>query len=73
MKSSYFIDLPLKMEPIECSETSDISTQTPEKHPKENILHLTNGESLKSRNSPVFIVIYLNLTTINKTNKMHKS
>jgi hypothetical protein len=30
----------LKMEPIECSETSAISTQTPGKHPKENILHL---------------------------------
>jgi hypothetical protein len=46
---SYFIDLPLKMEPIQCSETSDISTQTPGKHPKVNILHLTHGESLKSR------------------------
>jgi hypothetical protein len=39
------------MEPIECSETSDISTQTPGKHPKENILHLTHGESSKSRNN----------------------
>jgi hypothetical protein len=37
---SYFIELPLKMEPIECSETSAISIQTPGKHPKENILHL---------------------------------
>jgi hypothetical protein len=27
----------LKMEPIECSKTSAISTQTPGKHPKENI------------------------------------
>jgi hypothetical protein len=43
-------DLPLKMEPIQCSETSAISTQTPGKHPKENILHLTHGESLESRN-----------------------
>jgi hypothetical protein len=34
----YFIDLPLKMEPIQCSETSAISIQTPGKHPKENIL-----------------------------------
>jgi hypothetical protein len=30
-------DLPLKMEPIQCPETSAISTQTPGKHPKENI------------------------------------
>jgi hypothetical protein len=37
--SSIFKDLPLKMEPIECSETSAISTQTPKKHLKENILH----------------------------------
>jgi hypothetical protein len=28
------------MEPIECSETSAISTQTPGKHPKENILQV---------------------------------
>jgi hypothetical protein len=35
---SYFIDLPLKMEPIQCSETSAVSTQTPGKHPKENIV-----------------------------------
>jgi hypothetical protein len=33
----YFIVLPLKMEPIQCSETSAISTQTPGKTPKENI------------------------------------
>jgi hypothetical protein len=33
-------DLPLKMEPIQCSETSAISTETPGKHPKEIIFHL---------------------------------
>ena len=27
--STYFIDLPMKMEPIKCSETSAFSTQTP--------------------------------------------
>jgi hypothetical protein len=48
--SIYYIDLPLKMDPIQCSETSAISTQTPRKHPKENIFHVTQGESLKSRN-----------------------
>jgi hypothetical protein len=37
------------MEPIERSETSAISNQTPGKHPKENILHIKHGESLKSR------------------------
>jgi hypothetical protein len=40
------IDLPLKMEPIECSETSAISTQTPAKHPKENILQRRTGFSV---------------------------
>jgi hypothetical protein len=44
-----FFDLHLKIEQIQCSETSAISTETPGKHPKE-IFHLTHGESLKSRN-----------------------
>jgi hypothetical protein len=38
LQYAYCIDLPKKMEPIEGSETSAISTQTPGKHPKENIL-----------------------------------
>jgi hypothetical protein len=33
-----FIHLPMKMEPIEGSETSDIRTNTPGNYPKENIL-----------------------------------
>jgi hypothetical protein len=37
------------MEPIEFSETSAISIQTPGKHPKENILRVKHDESLKSR------------------------
>jgi hypothetical protein len=37
------------MELIEGTETSAISNQTPGKHPKENILHVNHGESLKSR------------------------
>jgi hypothetical protein len=53
----YFIDLPLKMEPIECSETSAISTQTPRKHPKENMLHLTHGKSLESRYPILFAYV----------------
>jgi hypothetical protein len=37
------------MEPIDGSETSAISNQTPGKHPKENLLHVKQGESLKLR------------------------
>jgi hypothetical protein len=44
---SYCIDLPMKMEPIEDSETSAIGTQTPGKHPKENTVHIKHDESLK--------------------------
>jgi len=39
----------MKMEPIECSETSAIRTQMPGNYPKENILHIEHGESLKSK------------------------
>ena len=46
---SYFIHLPMKMELIEGSETSAISTLTPGNYPKENISHIEHGESLKSR------------------------
>jgi len=45
----YFIDLPVKMEPIVSSETSAIRTQTPGNYPKRNKLHLEHGESLKTR------------------------
>ena len=41
--------LPLKMEQIECSETSAYINQTPGNHPKENKQHSEHGESLKSR------------------------
>jgi len=39
----------MKVELIEGSETSAIRTQTPGNYPKENILHIEHGESLKSR------------------------
>ena len=42
------------MEPIEGSETSAFTTQTPRNYPKENILHKEQGESLKSRNHIVW-------------------
>jgi len=41
-----FIDLPMKMEPTESSETSAFSTRTPGRYPKENALHL-GSSSLK--------------------------
>jgi len=37
---TYFIDLPMKMEPIVSSETSVIRTQTPGNYPKRNKLHV---------------------------------
>jgi hypothetical protein len=46
---SFFIHLPMKMESIEGSETSAIRTKTPGNYPKENILHIEHGESLKSK------------------------
>jgi hypothetical protein len=39
--------LPMKMEQIECSETSAYKIQTPGNHPEENIQHTEHGESLK--------------------------
>ena len=39
----------LKMEHIECSETSAYINQPPGNHPKENKQHSEQGESLKSR------------------------
>jgi len=39
----------MKMEQIECSETSAYNTQTPGKYPKEYIQDSKHGESLKSR------------------------
>jgi len=65
----YFIHLPMKMEPIVSSETSEIITQTPGNYPKRNKLHLEHGESLKTS-----IVIVNNFpggtekTTINLSN-----
>jgi hypothetical protein len=39
----------MKMEQIECSETSAYKIQTPGNHPEENIRHTEHGESLKSK------------------------
>jgi len=45
----YFTIQPMKMEPIECPETSEFINQTPENYPKGNLLYSVHGESLKSR------------------------
>jgi hypothetical protein len=39
----------MKMEPIESSETSAFKTKKPGNYPKENILNIEHGESLKPR------------------------
>ena len=55
--------LPLKMEQIECSETSAYINQTPGNHPKENKQHSEHGESLKSRTpfSCIYVISFLHL------------
>ena len=49
MSLTFFIHLPMKMEPIRSSETSAIKTQTSGNYPKRNILKWKHGESLKTR------------------------
>jgi len=57
----------MKMEQTECSETAAYKIQTPENHPKENLKHSGQGESLKSRNKigfslgPTTVLIFLTL------------
>ena len=48
MSLTFFIHLPLKMEPIRRSETSAIKTQTSGNYSKRNIIQLKHGESLKT-------------------------
>jgi hypothetical protein len=60
---SYFIELPLQMELIECSETSTISTQTPGKHPKENILQI-KITFMTNQNYATYKQIALNVTRL---------
>ena len=53
MSLTFFIHLPMKMEPIRSSETSAIKTQTPGNYPKRNILHYFSVCSLfMLRNTP---------------------
>jgi hypothetical protein len=39
----------MKVEQVECSETSAYKVQTPGNHPEENVQHTEHGESMKSR------------------------
>ena len=57
---TYFIHLPMKMEPTVSSETSAIRTQTLGNYPKRITLHLEHGESLKTR---LYILIFIFLDT----------
>ena len=54
--------LPLKMEQIECFETSEYINQKPRNHPKENKQHSEHGESLKS--SILYMLKVVNNTTV---------
>jgi hypothetical protein len=51
MSLTFFIHLPMKMEPVRSSETSAIKTQTPGNYPKRYILQLKHCESLKTTTS----------------------
>ena len=44
----------MKMEQIECSETSAYKIQTLGNYPKENIQYSEHGESLKSRTADIY-------------------
>jgi len=50
--------VPMKMEQIECSETSVYINQTLGNYPKENKLYSEHGESLKSRIDVLILQIY---------------
>ena len=45
---SFYTYLPMKMEQIQCSETSAYKIQTPGNYSEESIQHWEHGESLKS-------------------------
>jgi hypothetical protein len=55
----------MKMEQTECSETLAYKIETPGNYPEESIQLSEHGESLKSRNKPLFrvyIIIYYKTT-----------
>jgi hypothetical protein len=62
----------MKMEQIECSETSAYKIQTPGNHPEENIQHTEHGESLKSKKLYAVCVTFLILLEIHKRQLQEK-
>jgi len=61
----YFIHLPMKMEPIQCSETSAIRTQTPGNYPKENILQQEFNLFTNNKNTESFKMLSYRLCLFN--------
>jgi len=57
----------MKMELIDCSETSAIVNQTPGNYPKGNLLCSVHGESLKSRRIKQFMYTILYGIEVSKT------
>jgi len=55
----------MKMEPIVSSETSSIRTQTPGNYPKRNNLHLEHGESLRTRSTRCYWMLYCTYNLLN--------
>ena len=58
------------MELIEGSETA-IRTKTPGNYPKENMLHIEHGESLKSRKLSVYLSFQNNKIKLMASNKCY--
>jgi hypothetical protein len=65
----------MKMEQIECSETSAYKIQTPGNYPEENTQHTEHGGSLKSRTASVLLKktsqipwIYINSKCLKQSN-----
>jgi len=72
---TYFIHLPMKMEPIVSSETSAIRTQTPGNYPKRNNLHLLlylfPNKTQSSMNKLFARISCLPFTTLNPRFESH--
>jgi len=65
VRQSYFIHLPMKMEQIECSETTAYKIETTGNYPKENILN--------TKHSKYKYTYYQNTHTIVKTPTHYKT
>jgi hypothetical protein len=54
----------MKMEQIECSETSAYKIQMLGNHPEENIQHTEHGKSLKSKMHQLFSKLHTKLEAV---------